>query len=188
MEKGPCALLAPGSSDGLCSRSYSARPSIAAAVTSLCWPCQTECWYLLCTLGAVARGETLSLEERTLWLSPRQPGLRLSPAHVNYSLCMSRAYQSIASVASLTVSLPRSCWTLGPCASSAGPAWGHPRFLPDPGCSLPSPPAATSLWAEVLWGQRLPWLAPCSQQCLLCWLEGMCKEPLSVSDVVWLCA
>lgn len=100
-------------------------PALLQPSALLCWPCQMGSWDLLCTLGAMARGETLSLKERTLWSSSCQPGLRLSPAHLHYTYCMSRADQSIASVAGLTVSLPRSLWTLGPWphASSAGPAW-----------------------------------------------------------------
>lgn len=98
-------------------------PALLQPSALLCWHCQTGSWNLLCMLGATTRGETLSLKKRTLWSSSCQPGL--SPAHLHYTYCMSRANQSIASVAGLTVSLPRSLWMLGPWphASSAGPAW-----------------------------------------------------------------
>lgn len=73
----------------------------------------------------MARGETVSLKERTLCSSSCQSGLRLSPARLHDTYCMSGANRSIASVASFTMSLPRSLWTLGPWprVSSAGPGW-----------------------------------------------------------------
>lgn len=91
----------------------------------------------LCSAGTVKQGAGTCCAHLVPWLGVRhclqrrgafvgssscQPGLRLSPAHLHYAYCMSRANQSIAG---LTVSLPRNLWTLGPRphASSAGPAW-----------------------------------------------------------------
>lgn len=98
----------------------------------------------------MARVETLSL--------------KLSPAHLHYTYCMFKASQSIASVAGLTVSLPRSLWTLGPWphASSAGPAWQClGLYLLTAWVILCLALQQQDVLTPLLSGQRCPLFVPC---------------------------